>query len=85
MKMKIGSKQTVTRLVKLHKCAGWPGSILEAKTNDFRFQQAKKQIYTYIHKIYYYLIIISRFQFCGKDVTCQDQFAGAHFISFVLS
>jgi hypothetical protein len=85
MKMKFGSKQTVSRLVKLHNSADWPGSILEAKTNDFRFRQAKKQIYTYLYKTYYYLILIRRFQFCDKDVTCQDQFAGAHFISFVLS
>jgi hypothetical protein len=85
MKKKIESKQTVKRPVKLHKSARLPGSILEAKTNDFRFQQAKKQIYTYIHKTYYYLILISRFQFCDKDVTCQDQFADAHFISFFLS
>ena len=32
----------VLSLVKLHRCAGWPRSILVAKTNHFWFQQDKE-------------------------------------------
>ena len=44
---------TVYSLVRLHRCAGWPGSILVAKTNHFWFQQ---------NKGYHYLI-----QICNSD------------------
>ena len=42
IKMKICWPQpTVQSLVRLHTCAGWPGSVLVAKPHHFRFQEDK--------------------------------------------
>ena len=35
------SQQIVQSLVRLHRCTGWPGSILVAKADYFRFRQDK--------------------------------------------
>ena len=39
--MNICGHPTVMRLVRMHRCAGWPGCVQVAKVNHFQFQQDK--------------------------------------------